>query len=184
MIEAASRPLDMIFEVPLQGDPIYEKNKAKAVISRGGGGGDLILTQEDFETIRRRQFNREVATGLGYIGEKGIVRVDADDIEGYKRKVKMDRDAKIRAAMEGRADRAKFGGKERQVKSGGLSNKEKQKSKNFLMVQNKMQKKTNGLTIHQKKMGTGFMGKMKMKGRKTQLGKKARLVQKKQKKTR
>ena len=96
----------------------------------------------------------------------------------------MDRDAKIRAAMEGRADRAKFGGKERIAKAGGLSNKEKQKSKNFLMVQNKMQKKTNGLTIHQKKRGTGFMGKMKMKGRKTQLGKKARLVQKKQKKTR
>jgi hypothetical protein len=79
-----------------------KQSAAKAVVKSGGGGRDIILTQEDFETIKRRQFNREVASGLGYLGEKGVVRVDNDDIEGYKRKVKMDRDAKIAAAMEGR----------------------------------------------------------------------------------
>lgn len=81
--------------------------------------------------------------------------------------------------------RGKYG--ERKAKGGNqmATNKQKQKvTKNYLMVQNKVAKKANRLTIGQKKRGTGFEGRLKIKGKKTQLGRKARMVQKKARKTR
>ena len=81
--------------------------------------------------------------------------------------------------------RGKYG--ERKAKGGNqmATNKQKQKAtKNYLMVQNKVAKKSNRLTIGQKKRGTGFQGRLKIKGKKTQLGKKASMMRKKARKTR
>ena len=59
-----------------------------------------------------------------------------------------------------------------------------EKNKNYMMIQMKMQKGRQKLTINQKKRGTGFEAKMKQKGRKQQLGRKARVVEQSRKKTR
>eukprot|EP01043_Picozoa_sp_COSAG02_P032150 COSAG02_NODE_2135_length_9714_cov_4.465731_3_plen_910_part_00 len=147
-------------------------------------GMDRILTQEEHMTIRRRQLAMEVEGTLNYKGEKGVVRVDAEDIEGYKTKVKRDRAEKIQAALEGRADRGQFGCKKEKNGKHQSTNKMNLKNKNYMMIQMKMQKGRSKLTIQQKKRGTGFEAKMKQKGRKQQLGMKARKVEQSRKKTR
>ena len=147
-------------------------------------GMDRILTQEEHMTIRRRQLAMEVDGSLSYKGEKGVVRVGTEDIEGYKTKVKADRAEKIRAALEGRADRGQFGSKKEKNGKQDSTNKMNVKNKNYMMIQMKMQKGRSKLTIQQKKRGTGFEAKMKQKGRKQQLGRKAMNVEKSRKKTR
>jgi protein SDA1 len=147
-------------------------------------GMDRILTQEEHMTIRRRELAMEVEGALNYKGEKGVVRVGAEDIEGYKTKVKADRAEKIRAALEGRAERGQFGCKKEKSGKQQSTNKMNLKNKNYMMIQMKMQKGRSKLTIQQKKRGTGFEAKMKQKGRKQQLGMKARKVEQSRKKTR
>jgi protein SDA1 len=147
-------------------------------------GMDRILTQEEHMTIRRRELAMEVESTLNYKGEKGVVRVEAEDIEGYKTKVKLDRAEKIRIALEGRAERSQFGSKKEKNGKHQSTNKMNEKNKNYMMIQMKMQKGRSKLTIQQKKRGTGFEAKMKQKGRKQQLGMKARKVEQSRKKTR
>jgi hypothetical protein len=53
-----------------------------------------------------------------------------------------------------------------------------------MMMNKKHKKALNGLTLNQKKKGTGYMSRLKVKGKKTQLGKKATQLQKKIRKTR
>ena len=68
--------------------------------------------------------------GLGLRGEKGIVRVHADDIEGYQKRAKLDREEKIRQALEGREGRAKFGARKEKHGKHQSTNKMNEKNKN------------------------------------------------------
>ena len=148
-------------------------------------GMDRILTQEEHDTIKRRALHKQIAVGLGYKGDRGVVRVSHEEIEGYKKKVKLDREQKIAMAQEGREDRGKYGVRKEKGGKQMATNKEKQKTKLYLMLQKKQKRTVNKMTINQKKKGTGFMSRLKdRKGKKTQLGKKAHQVMKKQKKTR
>eukprot|EP01052_Picozoa_sp_SAG31_P001884 SAG31_NODE_63_length_28659_cov_23.074685_19_plen_839_part_00 len=147
-------------------------------------GGERILSQEEHEVIKRRRVQTAVAHGLGYKGERGVVRVSHEEIEGYKKKVKLDREQKIAMAQAGREDRGKYGVRKEKGGNQLATNKDKQKTKLYLMLQKKQKRVVNKLTLNQKKKGTGFMAKLKHKGRKTQLGKKAVQVLKKRKKTR
>ena len=162
-----------------------EQEQEQPAAAPSVSGMDRILTQQEHETLRRRLIEAEMEKeGLGLRGEKGIVRVHADDIEGYQKRAKLDREEKIRQALEGREGRAKFGARKEKHGKHQSTNKMNEKNKNYMMIQMKMQKGRQKLTINQKKRGTGFEAKMKQKGRKQQLGRKARVVEQSRKKTR
>ena len=62
--------------------------------------------------------------------------VSTDKIIGWHKKRKMDREERLASVMEGRKDRPKFGSKKGKERT-SITNKEKTKSKNFMMVVHK-----------------------------------------------
>ncbi|EPX73438.1 SDA1 family protein [Schizosaccharomyces octosporus yFS286] len=76
--------------------------------------------------------------------------VDIYDIEGPKKRIKDDREGRLARVMEGREGREKYGSKSNQFNPTSLSNKRKQKNKNFMMIKHKAKGKA-GRSLMQKR---------------------------------
>jgi protein SDA1 len=105
-----------------------------------------LLTPADFKTIRKRQLEQELQPKVAKKQRK-TVKIDLDrdstrdelvslgSIETVHKSAKLDKQARLARIMAGREDRPKFkGGKKTRKEFASTSHKEKQKSKNFLMM--------------------------------------------------
>ncbi|TKS84338.1 SDA1 -like protein [Collichthys lucidus] len=125
----------------LQSIPIEERKAIAAAVS-----GSRLLTQDDFKKIRMAQIAKEVNAVPG----KGQKRktVDSDDegdgrgevltlrnIEKLHKKPKADKETRLATAMAGRTDRKEFVRKKTKLNPhASTSNKEKRRTKNFMMM--------------------------------------------------
>ncbi|TMS08491.1 Protein SDA1-like protein [Larimichthys crocea] len=135
----------------LQSIPIEERKAIAAAVS-----GSRLLTQDDFKKIRMAQIAKEVNAVPG----KGQKRktVDSDDegdsrgelltlrnIEKLHKKPKADKETRLATAMAGRTDRKEFVRKKTKLNPhASTSNKEKRKTKNFMMMRHSQNVRTKG----------------------------------------
>ncbi|XP_068609391.1 protein SDA1 homolog [Brachionichthys hirsutus] len=135
----------------LQGIPAEERKAKAAAVS-----GSRLLTQDDFKKIRLVQMAKEVNAAPG----KGQKRktVDSDDeghsrgelltlrnIEKLHKKPKADKESRLATAMAGRSDRKDFVRKRTKLNPhASTSNKEKRRTKNFMMMRQSRSVRTKG----------------------------------------
>ncbi|XP_071321637.1 protein SDA1 homolog [Trachinotus anak] len=135
----------------LQSIPIEERKAKAAAVS-----GSRLLTQDDFKKIRLVQMAKEVNAAPG----KGQKRknVDSDDegdnrgelltlrnIEKLHKKPKADKETRLATAMAGRTDRKEFIKKRTKLNPhASTSNKEKRRTKNFMMMRHSQNVRTKG----------------------------------------
>ncbi|XP_056146645.1 protein SDA1 homolog [Lampris incognitus] len=135
----------------LQGMPVEERKAKAATVS-----GSRLLTQDDFKKIRLVQLAKEVNAAPG----KGQKRKDVDDdeedesrgeiltlrnIERLHKKPKSDKETRLATAMAGRTDRKEFVKKHTKLNPyASTSNKEKKKTKNFMMLRHSQKVRTKG----------------------------------------
>ncbi|KAG8010789.1 Protein SDA1-like protein [Nibea albiflora] len=135
----------------LQSIPIEERKAKAAAVS-----GSRLLTQDDFKKIRMVQMAKEVNAAPG----KGQKRktVDSDDegdgrgelltlrnIEKLHKKPKADKETRLATAMAGRTDRKEFVRKRSKLNPhASTSNKEKRRTKNFMMMRHSQNVRTKG----------------------------------------
>ncbi|XP_069566907.1 protein SDA1 homolog [Brachyistius frenatus] len=129
-----------------------EERKAKAAAVSGG----RLLTQDDFKKIRLVQMAKEVNAAPGK-GQKRKI-VDSDDesenksevltlrnIEKLHKKPKADKETRLATAMAGRTDRKDFVRKRSKLNPhASTSNREKRKTKNFMMMRHSQGVRTKG----------------------------------------
>uniref|UniRef100_A0A671VA32 Protein SDA1 n=1 Tax=Sparus aurata TaxID=8175 RepID=A0A671VA32_SPAAU len=135
----------------LQSIPLEERQAKAAAVS-----GSRLLTQDDFKKIRLVQLAKEVNGAPG----KGQKRknVDSDDegdnrgelltlrnIEKLHKKPKADKETRLATAMAGRTDRKDFVKKHTKLNPhASTSNREKRKTKNFMMMRHSQNVRTKG----------------------------------------
>ncbi|XP_070706421.1 protein SDA1 homolog [Pempheris klunzingeri] len=135
----------------LQSMPAEERKAKAAAVS-----GSRLLTQDDFKKIRLVQIAKEVNAAPG----KGQKRktVDSDDerdsrgelltlrnIEKLHKKPKADKETRLATAMAGRSDRKDFVKKRTKLNPhASTSNKEKRRTKNFMMMRHSQNVRTKG----------------------------------------
>lgn len=135
----------------LQSMPAEERKAKAAAVS-----ASRLLTQEDFKKIRLVQMAKEVNAAPG----KGQKRknVDSDDeadnrgelltlrnIEKLHKKPKADKETRLATAMAGRTDRKEFVKKRTKLNPhASTSNKEKRRTKNFMMMRHSQNVRTKG----------------------------------------
>ncbi|XP_056259506.1 protein SDA1 homolog [Seriola aureovittata] len=135
----------------LQSMPVEERKAKAAAVS-----GSRLLTQDDFKKIRLVQMAKEVNAAPG----KGQKRknVDSDDegdnrgelltlrnIEKLHKKPKADKETRLATAMAGRTDRKDFVRKRTKLNPhASTSNKEKRRTKNFMMMRHSQNVRTKG----------------------------------------
>lgn len=134
----------------LKAMPAEERRAKAAAVS-----GSRLLTQEDFKKIRSAQMAKEVNAAPG----KGQKRknVDSDDednrgeiltlrnIEKLHKKPKADKETRLATAMAGRTDRKEFIKKRTKLNPhASTSNKEKRRTKNFMMMRHSQNVRTKG----------------------------------------
>ncbi|EPY51078.1 SDA1 family protein [Schizosaccharomyces cryophilus OY26] len=122
------------------------KNEASNLAARS------ILTPADLkklEELREKANVDRLVHGPKRV-HAGDAVVDAGDIEGPKKRMKDDREGRLARVMEGREGREKFGSKSNQFNPTSLSNKRKQKNKNFMMIKHKVKGKA-GRSLMQKR---------------------------------
>lgn len=135
----------------LQSMPAEERKAKAAAVS-----ASRLLTQEDFKKIRLVQMAKEVNAAPG----KGQKRknVDSDDeadnrgelltlrnIEKLHKKPKADKETRLATAMAGRTDRKEFVRKRTKLNPhASTSNKEKRRTKNFMMMRHSQNVRTKG----------------------------------------
>jgi protein SDA1 len=127
-----------------------DKN-AKAILA----STQCIFTQDDFKRIQQEQLRRKVEDKTKKSADKRkTVDIDDSDDEDAKRdgllplssithvnkKRKHDKESRLATVMEGREDRGKFGQRFKEAKL-GKSNKEKKKTKAYMMVKHKINNK-------------------------------------------
>ncbi|KAL2313906.1 Protein sda1 [Schizosaccharomyces pombe] len=78
--------------------------------------------------------------------------VEADEIEGPRKKAKNDREARIASVMEGREGRDKYSSKKAGFNPTSLSNKRKQRNKNFMMIKHKLKGKAGRSLVQKQKV--------------------------------
>lgn len=121
---------------------------------------EKIFTQEDFKNIRLEQLKKKVTDKNFVKGAKKrkVISIGDDDedeenekatrdglvplsaITSINKKKKQDKEARMANIMEGRKDRGKFGQRIKDSKL-GKSNKEKRKTKSYMMIKHKANKK-------------------------------------------
>ncbi|XP_065821568.1 protein SDA1 homolog [Labrus bergylta] len=135
----------------LQSMPVEERKAKAAAVS-----GSRLLTQDDFKKIRLAQLAKEVNAAPGK-GQKRKV-VDSDDegdnrgelltlrnIEKLHKKPKADKETRLATAMAGRTDRKDFVKKHTKLNPhASTSNREKRKTKNFMMMRHSQNVRTKG----------------------------------------
>lgn len=135
----------------LQSMPVEERKAKAAAVS-----GSRLLTQDEFKKIRLVQMTKEVNAAPG----KGQKRkaVDSDDegdrrgelltlrnIEKLHKKPKADKETRLATALAGRTDRKDFVRKRTKLNPhASTSNKEKRKTKNFMMMRHSQNVRTKG----------------------------------------
>ncbi|KAK5617686.1 Protein SDA1 [Crenichthys baileyi] len=134
----------------LQSIPAEERKAKAAAVS-----GSRLLTQDDFRKIRLAQMAKEVNAAPG----KGQKRKMADsdneeekgdlltlrDIEKLHKKPKSDKETRLATAMAGRTDRKEFVRKRTKLNPhASTSNKEKRRTKNFMMMRHSQNVRTKG----------------------------------------
>ncbi|XP_068190470.1 protein SDA1 homolog isoform X2 [Antennarius striatus] len=137
----------------LQAIPAEERKARAAAVS-----GSRLLTQDDFKKIRLVQMAKEVnaAPGRGQKRKTG----DSDDegdsrsggelltlrnIEKLHKKPKADKETRLATAMAGRTDRKEFVKKRSKLNPhASTSNKEKRRTKNFMMMRQSRNVRTKG----------------------------------------
>ncbi|CAJ1070746.1 protein SDA1 homolog [Xyrichtys novacula] len=134
----------------LQSMPMEERKAMAAEIS-----ASRLLTQDDFKKIRMVQLAKEVNAVPGK-GQKRKI-VDSDDegdrgevltlrnIEKLHKKPKADKETRLATAMAGRTDRKDFIKKHNKLNPhASTSNREKRKTKNFMMMRHSKNVRTKG----------------------------------------
>ncbi|XP_028318497.1 protein SDA1 homolog [Gouania willdenowi] len=135
----------------LESIPVEERKAKAAAVS-----SSRLLTQDDFKKIRLVQMAKEVNAAPG----KGQKRktMDSDDdndnknevltlrnIEKLHKKPKADKETRLATAMAGRSDRKEYLKKHHKLNPhASTSNKEKRRTKNFMMMRNSRSVRTKG----------------------------------------
>ncbi|XP_029371871.1 protein SDA1 homolog isoform X1 [Echeneis naucrates] len=134
----------------LQSIPEEERKAKAAVIS-----GSRLLTQDDFKKIRLVQLAKEVNSAPGKAQKRKNVDCDDEDergelltlrnIEKLHKKPKADKETRLATAMAGRTDRKDFVKKHTKLNPhASTSNKEKKRTKNFMMMRHSQNVRTKG----------------------------------------
>ncbi|XP_070780639.1 protein SDA1 homolog isoform X2 [Enoplosus armatus] len=135
----------------LQSIPVEERKAKAAAVS-----GSRLLTQDDFKKIRLVQMAKEVNAVPGKSQKRKAV--DSDDegdgrgelltlrnIEKLHKKPKADKETRLATALAGRTDRKDFVRKRTKLNPhASTSNREKRKTKNFMMMRHSQNVRTKG----------------------------------------
>ncbi|XP_061782857.1 protein SDA1 homolog [Nerophis lumbriciformis] len=134
----------------LKSVPVEEREAKAAAVS-----SSRLLTQDDFKKIRLAQMAKEVNAAPG----KGTKRKAADsdeeeyrgelltlrDIEKLHKKPKANKETRLATAMAGRTDRKEFVRKKTKLNPhASTTNKEKRRTKNFMMMRHSQSVRTKG----------------------------------------
>ncbi|XP_012672364.1 protein SDA1 homolog [Clupea harengus] len=129
-----------------------EDRKAKATAV----SGSRLLTQEDFKKIRLAQMAKELNAAPGKGQKRKIVEIDEEEegsgelisikaIEKLHKKPKDDKEQRLAGAMAGRTEKKDFLKKRTKLNPfASTSNKEKKRSKNFMMMRHSQNVRTKG----------------------------------------
>uniref|UniRef100_A0A8D3A200 Protein SDA1 n=1 Tax=Scophthalmus maximus TaxID=52904 RepID=A0A8D3A200_SCOMX len=132
----------------LQSIPVEERKAKAAAVS-----GSRLLTQDDFKKIRLVQMSKEVNAVPGKGQKRKIVDSDEEDgelvtlrnIEKLHKKPKADKETRLATAMAGRTDRKDFVKKHTKLNPhASTSNKEKRRTKNFMMMRHSQNVRSKG----------------------------------------
>ncbi|XP_034752631.1 protein SDA1 homolog [Etheostoma cragini] len=135
----------------LQNMPVEERKAKAAAVS-----GSRLLTQDDFKKIRLVQLAKEVNAAPGKGQKRKNVELDDEDenrgevltlrnIEKLHKKPKADKETRLATAMAGRPDRKDFVRKRTKLNPhAGTTNKDKRKTKNFMMMRHSQNVRTKG----------------------------------------
>ncbi|XP_068430070.1 protein SDA1 homolog isoform X1 [Clinocottus analis] len=131
--------------------PVEERNAKAAAVS-----GSRLLTQDDFKKIRMVQLAKEVSAAPGKGQKRSNEQLDNEDdnrgevltlrnIEKLHKKPKSDKETRLATAMAGRPDRKDFVKKHTKLNPhASTSNREKRKTKNFMMMRHSQGVRTKG----------------------------------------
>nr|XP_061800080.1 protein SDA1 homolog isoform X1 [Nerophis lumbriciformis] len=129
--------------------PAEERQAKAAVVS-----GSRLLTQDDFRKIKLAQMAKEVNAAPGRkrkaadCDDEGNSRgelLTLRDIEKLHKKPKADKETRLATALAGRSDRKEFVRKKNKLNPhASTSNKEKRRSKNFMMMRHSQNVRTKG----------------------------------------
>ncbi|KAM8827716.1 protein SDA1 homolog [Spinachia spinachia] len=135
----------------LQTIPVEEREAKAAAVS-----GSRLLTQDDFKKIRLVQLAKEVNAAPGKGQKRKNVDLNEEDdnrgevltlrnIEKLHKKPKDDKETRLATAMAGRSDRKDFVKKHHKLNPhASTSNREKRKTKNFMMMRHSQNVRTKG----------------------------------------
>ncbi|XP_072310860.1 protein SDA1 homolog [Eucyclogobius newberryi] len=134
----------------LKAIPAEERQAMAAAVS-----GSRLLTQDDFKKIRSAQMAKEVSAAPGKALKRKMADIDNEeergeiltlrDIEKLHKKPKADKETRLATAMAGRTDKKDFVRKrEKMNPHASTSNKEKRKTKNFMMMRHSQNVRTKG----------------------------------------
>ncbi|XP_010779978.1 protein SDA1 homolog [Notothenia coriiceps] len=135
----------------LQNMPVEERKVKAAAVS-----GSRLLTQEDFKKIRLVQLAKEIDNAPGKGQKRTNVDLDEEEdnrgevltlrhIEKLHKKPKDDKDTRLATAKAGRSERKDFHKKHQKLNPfASTSNKEKRKTKNFMMMRHSDSVRTKG----------------------------------------
>ncbi|KAM4634017.1 protein SDA1 homolog [Polymixia lowei] len=133
----------------LQSMPVEERKAKAAAVS-----SSRLLTQDDFKKIRLAQMAKEVNAAPGKGQKRKNVDVDDEDsnrgelltlrnIEKLHKKPKADKETRLATAMAGRTERKEFVKKRTKLNPyASTSNKEKKRTKNFMMMRHSQNVRT------------------------------------------
>ncbi|XP_034402561.1 protein SDA1 homolog [Cyclopterus lumpus] len=125
----------------LQNMPVEERKAKAAVVS-----GSRLLTQDEFKKIRLAQLAKEINAAPGKGQKRANVDLDDEDenrgelltlrnIEKLHKKPKEDKESRLATARAGRPERKDFVKKHTKLNPhASTSNREKRKTKNFMMM--------------------------------------------------
>ncbi|KAJ0013022.1 hypothetical protein NQD34_017356 [Periophthalmus magnuspinnatus] len=134
----------------LKAIPAEERQVMAAAVS-----GSRLLTQDDFKKIRLVQMAKEVSAAPGKAQKRKIADIDDEEergeiltlrnIEKLHKKPKSDKETRLATAMAGRTDKKEFIRKRTKLNPhASTSNKEKRRTKNFMMMRHSQNVRTKG----------------------------------------
>ncbi|XP_071086929.1 protein SDA1 homolog [Haliotis cracherodii] len=126
-------------------DPAERKRKAQDI------SANRILSQEDFAKINQLQASKQVQHTSTKGKKRKSMEVETEkrgelpnlaDIENVHKRRAHDKESRLATVLAGREDRGKYAhGREKMNPDASTTNKQKKKSKPFMMVKHKMQRK-------------------------------------------
>ncbi|XP_020780860.1 protein SDA1 homolog [Boleophthalmus pectinirostris] len=134
----------------LKAIPVEERQAMAAAVS-----GRRLLTQDEFKKIRLVQMAKEVSAAPGKAQKRKMIDIDEEEesgeiltlrnIEKLHKKPKADKETRLATAMAGRTDKKEFIRKRTKLNPhASTSNKEKRRTKNFMMMRHSQNVRTKG----------------------------------------